>query len=135
MLDIPDDTRPPAGQQQPHPVDLAVGARIRTRRMAIGMSQEKLGERLGVTFQQVQKYEKGSNRVSASRLAALADALDVPVAWLFTGIEAGTSGTVAVPEPHSRQAVELARLCDTMTTDQRAAVLRLARVIAREDAA
>ena len=63
----------------PNPIDVHVGSRIRLRRTMLGLSQEKLGERLGITFQQVQKYEKGTNRVGASRLQNIAGILDVPV--------------------------------------------------------
>ena len=61
----------------PHPVDLGVGSRVRARRILMGMSQERLADQLGVTFQQVQKYEKGANRVSASRLHDISQILDV----------------------------------------------------------
>lgn len=74
---------PTISKRVPNPVDAHVGSRIRMRRMLIGMSQEKLGERLGLTFQQVQKYEKGSNRVSASRLYQMAKVLGVPVQYFF----------------------------------------------------
>jgi transcriptional regulator with XRE-family HTH domain len=67
----------------PDPVDLHVGARIRTRRLLIGMNQETLAQKLGLTFQQVQKYEGGANRVSASRLSAMADILSVPISYFF----------------------------------------------------
>ncbi len=67
----------------PHPVDVHVGTRIRTRRLLLGMNQESLAKALGLTFQQVQKYERGANRVSASRLAAIADTLGVPIAYFF----------------------------------------------------
>lgn len=69
----------------PNPVDKHVGSRIRMRRLMLGMSQEKLGDALGLTFQQVQKYEKGSNRVSASRLQQLSHILQVQVSFLFEG--------------------------------------------------
>ena len=69
----------------PHPVDQHVGQRLRLRRSLLGMSQERLGERLGLTFQQVQKYERGSNRIGASRLFEVAAILDVPVTWFFEG--------------------------------------------------
>ncbi len=69
--------------KSPSPIDIHVGARVRLRRMMIGMSQEKLGESLGLTFQQVQKYEKGANRIGASRLFTIASILDVPVEFLF----------------------------------------------------
>ena len=67
----------------PNPVDKYVGSRVRMRRIMLGMSQEKLGEALGLTFQQIQKYEKGTNRVGASRLQAMSDALEVPVSYFF----------------------------------------------------
>ena len=67
----------------PDPVDVHVGARIRARRLLIGMNQETLADRLGLTFQQVQKYEGGANRVSASRLSAMAEILGVPISYFF----------------------------------------------------
>jgi transcriptional regulator with XRE-family HTH domain len=70
-------------KKKPNPVDIHVGGRIRLRRNMLGMSQEKLGESLGITFQQIQKYEKGSNRVGASRLQAIAGILSVPVSFFF----------------------------------------------------
>lgn len=72
-----------ANKKQPNPIDIHVGGRIRLRRTMLGMSQEKLGEQLGITFQQVQKYEKGTNRVGASRLQNIAAILGVPVAFFF----------------------------------------------------
>lgn len=69
----------------PNPVDKYVGSRVRMRRIMLGMSQEKLGEALGLTFQQVQKYEKGTNRIGASRLQQISETLQVPVAFLFEG--------------------------------------------------
>jgi len=70
-------------KKKPNPTDVHVGSRIRLRRNMLGMSQEKLGELLGITFQQVQKYEKGSNRVGASRLQAISSILSVPVSFFF----------------------------------------------------
>jgi transcriptional regulator with XRE-family HTH domain len=75
----------------PNPVDKYVGSRVRMRRIMLGMSQEKLGEALGLTFQQVQKYEKGTNRVGASRIQQISEILQVPVSFLFEG---GPSGTI-----------------------------------------
>lgn len=69
--------------RKPNPMDIHVGSRVRLRRMVIGMSQEKLGERMGLTFQQIQKYEKGTNRIGASRLYQLSQILDVPVQFFF----------------------------------------------------
>ncbi len=70
-------------KKRPNPIDVHVGSRIRIRRNILGMSQEKLGELLGITFQQIQKYEKGTNRVGASRLQAIASIMTVPVAFFF----------------------------------------------------
>jgi transcriptional regulator with XRE-family HTH domain len=70
-------------KKKPNPIDTHVGSRIRLRRNMLGMSQEKLGESLGITFQQIQKYEKGTNRVGASRLQAIASILGVPVSYFF----------------------------------------------------
>lgn len=70
----------------PNPVDVHVGARVRLRRTLLGMSQEKLGQAIGLTFQQVQKYERGINRIGASRLHELARVLDVPITFFFEEI-------------------------------------------------
>jgi len=70
-------------KKSPNPIDVHVGSRVRLRRMMVGMSQERLGERLNLTFQQVQKYEKGANRIGASRLFAISKILDVPVEFFF----------------------------------------------------
>lgn len=80
--------RLPSGK--PHPVDVHVGARLRQRRTLLGMSQEKLGEAIGLTFQQVQKYERGANRVGSSRLYELSRVLDVPVSYFFEDLEPET---------------------------------------------
>ena len=82
----------PDSRKLPNPTDKHVGARVRMRRMMLGMSQEKLGDALGLTFQQVQKYEKGSNRIGASRLQHIAQILQVPVAFFFDG-GPGAEGT------------------------------------------
>src|SRR6201995_4176193 len=72
-------------KKAPNPIDKHVGARVRMRRMMLGMSQEKLGDALGLTFQQVQKYEKGANRIGASRLQQISNILQVPVSFFFEG--------------------------------------------------
>jgi len=72
-------------KKAPNPIDKHVGSRVRMRRMMLGMSQEKLGDALGLTFQQVQKYEKGTNRIGASRLQQISHILQVPVAFFFEG--------------------------------------------------
>jgi transcriptional regulator with XRE-family HTH domain len=72
-------------KKAPNPIDKHVGSRVRMRRMMLGMSQEKLGDALALTFQQVQKYEKGTNRIGASRLQQISHILQVPVAFFFEG--------------------------------------------------
>lgn len=74
--------------KSPNPIDKHVGARLRMRRMLVGMSQEKLGQAVGITFQQVQKYEKGTNRVSASRMHQIGQVLGVPVEFFYEGASA-----------------------------------------------
>ena len=82
-----------ANTKKPNPIDIHVGGRVRLRRMMLGMSQEKLGEQLGITFQQIQKYEKGTNRIGASRLQNIATVLSVPVGFFFDGAPGqGTNG-------------------------------------------
>jgi len=83
--------------RKPNPVDVHVGSRVRLRRMVIGMSQEKLGEKMSLTFQQIQKYEKGTNRIGASRLFQLSKILDVPVAFFFEDAFGANNGVMAYP--------------------------------------
>jgi transcriptional regulator with XRE-family HTH domain len=87
-------------KKTPNPVDIHVGSRIRLRRNMAGMSQEKLGESLGITFQQIQKYEKGTNRVGASRLQAIAQILEVPVSFFFQDVPSDTPA-VGFADQHS----------------------------------
>jgi transcriptional regulator with XRE-family HTH domain len=95
------------GSRRANPIDIHVGSRVRFRRMLLGMSQEKLGEKLGLTFQQVQKYEKGINRIGASRLYDLAQVLGVPVQFFYEEApiaEAranGPDGQADGPDEHS----------------------------------
>ncbi len=77
-----------AVSKSPNPIDVHVGSRVRLRRMLVGMSQEKLGEKLNLTFQQVQKYEKGANRIGSSRLYTIASILNVPVQFFFDDMPA-----------------------------------------------
>jgi len=83
----------------PNPVDIHVGGRVRLRRTLLGLSQEKLGDAVGLTFQQIQKYERGANRIGASRLFQLSRILDVPISFFFDDIPASlrtTEGQVAM---------------------------------------
>jgi transcriptional regulator with XRE-family HTH domain len=91
------NTKPAVGRRRrrksdkPNPIDVHVGSRVRLRRTLLGMSQEKLGEAIGLTFQQVQKYERGANRVGSSRLFDLARVLEVPIAYFFEDMEASVA--------------------------------------------
>ncbi len=100
----------------PHPIDIGVGSRVRGRRILMGMSQERLGDELGVTFQQVQKYEKGANRISASRLHDISQVLDVSPGYFFeeiTGIKLSSQSQPPRPaasDPlNKRETLELVR--------------------------
>ena len=90
-------------KKAPNPTDKHVGARVRMRRMMLGMSQEKLGDALDLTFQQVQKYEKGANRIGASRLQQISQILQVPVSFFFDGAPSAPGlphdGFSAAPSP------------------------------------
>jgi len=91
----------PDNKKKPNPIDVHVGGRIRLRRNMLGMSQERLGEHLGITFQQIQKYEKGTNRVGASRLQAISSILEVPPAFFFEDAPGGVAGGLEEESPTS----------------------------------
>ena len=97
-----------AGKKKPNPIDIHVGSRVRLRRMMTNMSQEKLGEHLGITFQQIQKYEKGTNRIGASRLQSISRVLQVPVSFFFDGAPGptGAPSTSGMEENSSSYMVE-----------------------------
>ena len=103
----------------PNPVDKHVGSRVRMRRIMLGMSQEKLGEALGLTFQQVQKYEKGTNRVGASRLQQISEILQVPVSFLFDG-----GPTSSVNADGMSEAPSPAYVSDFLATSEGLALIR-----------
>jgi transcriptional regulator with XRE-family HTH domain len=88
-------------KKKPNPIDTHVGSRVRLRRNMLGMSQEKLGESLGITFQQIQKYEKGTNRVGASRLQAISTILNVPVSFFFEDAPGVPTAAGGMSEPNS----------------------------------
>ena len=88
-----------ATKRVPEPVDVHVGNRVRMRRLMFGMSQEKLGRALGLTFQQVQKYEKGKNRMGSSRLQQIANILQAPVTFFFEGAPGQTKPDGKTPSP------------------------------------
>ena len=118
----------------PHPVDVHVGKRIRHRRWLVGMTQQQLAERVGIKFQQIQKYETGANRVSASRLWDIADALEVEVSFFFEGIDAETeakAGGESVPADilGDKEALDLVRSYYAIPENQRRRLFDLARVL------
>ena len=95
----------PVQRSRPHPIDVHVGGRLRLRRLAVGLSQERLAKSIGITFQQIQKYERGTNRIVASRLHDLARVLDVPVNYFFTDIGSSRQPSmVIVFQPRLRRA-------------------------------
>ncbi|MEQ9261427.1 MAG: helix-turn-helix transcriptional regulator [Roseovarius sp.] len=119
----------------PHPVDVHVGKRIRHRRWLVGMTQQQLAQCVGIKFQQIQKYETGANRVSASRLWDIADALDVEVSFFFEGVnteeETQSQGSGAVPSDilGDKEAMELVRSYYAIPENQRRRLFDLARVL------
>jgi len=117
----------------PHPVDVHVGKRIRHRRWLVGMTQQNLAERVGIKFQQIQKYETGANRVSASRLWDIADALDVQISFFFEGLDAESSGTMDETVPSDimgdKEALDLVRSYYAIPENQRRRLFELARVL------
>jgi transcriptional regulator with XRE-family HTH domain len=100
-------------KKAPNPIDKHVGSRVRMRRMMLGMSQEKLGDALALTFQQVQKYEKGTNRIGASRLQQISQILQVPVAFFFEGAPVLSEG---VPSEGLQEAPSPAYVSDFLAT-------------------
>ena len=118
----------------PHPVDIHVGKRIRHRRWLVGMTQQQLAESVGIKFQQIQKYETGANRVSASRLWDIAASLDVDIAFFFEGIEAGKADVAAKASAPSdllgdKEALDLVRSYYAIPENQRRRLFDLARVL------
>jgi transcriptional regulator with XRE-family HTH domain len=120
-------------------VDQHVGAMVRMRRKALGLSQDKLADALGLTFQQVQKYERGTNRISASKLFQIAETLQAPVSYFFrdldgTAEQEGFSGTVSEASVHaflmSQEGLDLARLFPRLKPALRRRVLDLVRTMA-----
>ena len=117
----------------PHNVDIHVGKRVRHRRWMVGMTQQQLAEKVGIKFQQIQKYETGTNRISASRLWDIADALSVPVEFFFEGLrDSGKREEIpGLPGDlmSDREALELVRSYYAIPEDQRRRLFELARVL------
>ena len=121
-----------------HPVDVHVGKRIRHRRWMVGMTQQQLGEIVGIKFQQIQKYETGMNRVSASRLWDIAKALEVQISFFFEGLEDSYENVVVADDPEAmprgdlladKEALELVRSYYAIPEEQRKSLFDLARVL------
>ena len=121
-----------------HPVDVHVGKKVRYRRWMVGMTQQQLASAVGIKFQQIQKYETGMNRVSASRLWDIAEALSVPVHFFFEGYEEGIVETEVTETPMSKvdgdlladkEALELVRSYYAIPENQRRKLFDLARVL------
>ncbi len=114
-----------------HPVDVHVGKRIRHRRWMVGMTQQQLAEKVGIKFQQIQKYETGMNRVSASRLWDIAETLSVPVSFFFEGLATDAVQDEQVPSDllADKEALELVRSYYAIPETQRRRLFELARVL------
>jgi transcriptional regulator with XRE-family HTH domain len=117
-----------------HPVDVHVGKRVRHRRWMVGMTQQQLGEAVGIKFQQIQKYETGMNRVSASRLWDIAHTMDVPVSFFFEGLEGEGAETAEAKGAlgdllADKEALELVRSYYAIPENQRRRLFDLARVL------
>lgn len=129
---MPDERAPP------NPIDVHVGERVAAYRKVAGLSQEALGNAIGVTFQQSQKYEKGTNRIGASRLFEISRFLDVPLSVFFKGLEGSPSAAQALdPDrsdptcPHAREGIELLRAFTAIPDPKvRADVVALVRSVA-----
>lgn len=128
------------GEDGPHEVDRWVGRRVCEQRIRLGYSQSDLGAALGVSFQQVQKYEKGANRISASKLWEIARFMGADIGYFFQGLTgANAAGGVAEPDaafvhdhPSTRQTLELATLAPRLPVRQQKILLAMGREMARE---
>ena len=123
-----------------HPVDVHVGKRIRHRRWMVGMTQQQLGETVGIKFQQIQKYETGMNRVSASRLWDIAQAMEVPISFFFEGVEEESAVVDDIVQSKQKgdlladkEALELVRSYYSIPEQQRRRLFDLARVLSDDE--
>jgi transcriptional regulator with XRE-family HTH domain len=131
-------------ERSPNPIDVHVGLQVRLRRKELKISQEKLAEALGLTFQQVQKYERGANRISASKLFEIARALHVPIGWFFEGLSDPTSDSSVArggetPFAHSflttQEGIDLANLFPKVSRRRvRRRLVDLVRAMVEEEA-
>ncbi|MFA4950348.1 helix-turn-helix domain-containing protein [Brevundimonas sp.] len=125
------------GEDGPHPVDRHVGRRVCEKRLALGYNQSDLGRALGLTFQQIQKYEKGTNRVSASKLWDIARFFKVDIGYFFEGLTGSSAvgmaeegGAFEHDHPATRYTIEIGRLAPQLTTRQQKLALDLIRDMA-----
>ena len=122
-----------------HPVDVHVGKRVRHRRWMVGMTQQQLASKVGIKFQQIQKYETGMNRISASRLWDIAEALDVSIGFFFEGLEEQSPSVANDTLPGDiladKEALELVRSYYQIPEQQRRRLFDLARAISEDAAA
>ena len=125
-----------------NPIDLHVGNRVRQRRRLLGMTQQRLADAVRIRFQQIQKYESGANRISASRLWSLSKALDVPVAYFFEDVDEGSyangaAGDLSAATPvdalQNKDTIALVRAFYTMNDEPRRRLLDLARAMSGDD--
>jgi len=128
------------GEDGPHPVDRHVGRRVCEKRISLGYNQSDLGRALGLTFQQIQKYEKGANRISASKLWDIARFFKVDIGYFFEGLNqvAGGVGEGAVPAydhdfPSTRYTIEMSRLAPKLTTRHQKLALELVRELSESE--
>lgn len=119
----------------PHPVDIHVGGKVRIQRVLAGLSQTQLASQMGLTFQQLQKYEKGANRISASRIWELSIILDVPVASFFDGIAGATEKKARPPALPARRTMNLVRNIDSCPAKVRNQLEAMARSFGRRESA
>jgi transcriptional regulator with XRE-family HTH domain len=118
-----------------HPVDVHVGKRVRHRRWMLGITQQQLADKVGIKFQQIQKYETGMNRISASRLWDIADAMDVSIGFFFEGFEDDAAPARVSEQPvlddlaGDKEAIELVRTYNAIPEEQRRRLFDLARVL------
>lgn len=127
-MDVRAAQKAPATRSRAQEIDRYVGARIRERRIMMGLTQQQMADLIGVTYQQAHKYERGINRISAGRLHTISQALGVPVGYFFEGLESGTDYKVA---PRQRMCLELARSFARISNQRHQEALSyLARVLA-----
>ncbi len=125
------------GEDGPHPVDRHVGRRVCEKRISLGYNQSDLGRALGLTFQQIQKYEKGANRISASKLWDIARFFKVDIGYFFQGLTAGRPGMAEGDSaafdhdfPSTRYTIEISRLAPTLSSRQQKLALEVVREMA-----